>query len=143
MILVPIQEESDIINLQQISKSDLNELIQFRVEEILKLIKEKINSSVFKSNFAKSFIITGGGSMLTGMREFMSQTFKRPVMIKRMDNFSEEFGLQIGNDFATTIGLIKFALLSDDIGTNRRDEAEDNRDEGLIKKTINWIENNL
>ena len=81
--------------------------------------------------------------MLTGMREFMSQTFKRPVMIKRMDNFSEEFGLQIGNDFATTIGMIKFALLSDDIGTNRRDEAEDNRDEGLIKKTINWIENNL
>lgn len=143
MILVPIQEESDIINLQQISKSDLNELIQFRVEEILKLIQEKINGSVFKSNFAESFIITGGGSMLTGMREFMSQTFKRPVMIKRMDNFSEEFGLQIGNDFATTIGMIKFALLSDDLGTNRRDEAEENRDEGLIKKTINWIENNL
>lgn len=143
MILVPMQEENDIINLQQMSKSDLNEVIQPRVEEILKLIKEKIDNSVFKSNFAKNFIITGGGSMLTGMREFVSQTFKIPVKMKRMEDFSEEFGIQIGNDFATMIGMIKFALLSDNININHQDESEENKDEGFLKKTINWIENNL
>jgi cell division protein FtsA len=143
MILVPMQEENDIINLQQMSKSDLNEVIQPRVEEILKLIKEKIDNSVFKSNFAKNFVITGGGSMLTGMREFVSQTFKIPVKMKRMEDFSEEFGIQIGNDFATMIGMIKFALLSDNININHQDESEENKDEGFLKKTINWIENNL
>jgi cell division protein FtsA len=143
MILVPMQEENDIINLQQMSKSDLNEVIQPRVEEMLKLIKEKIDNSVFKSNFAKNFVITGGGSMLTGMREFVSQTFKIPVKMKRMEDFSEEFGIQIGNDFATMIGMIKFALLSDNININHQDESEENKDEGFLKKTINWIENNL
>lgn len=143
MILVPMQEENDIINLQQMSKSDLNEVIQPRVEEILKLIKEKIDNSVFKSNFAKNFVITGGGSMLTGMREFVSQTFKVPVKMKKMEDFSEEFGIQIGNDFATMIGMIKFALLSDSISINHQDESKENKDEGFLKKTINWIENNL
>ena len=143
MILVPMQEENDIINLQQMSKSDLNEVIQPRVEEILKLIKEKIDNSVFKSNFAKNFVITGGGSMLTGMREFVSQTFKIPVKMKRMEDFSEEFGIQIGNDFATMIGMIKFALLSDNININHQNESEEIKSEGFLKKTINWIENNL
>ena len=143
MILVPIQEENDIINLQQMLKSDLNGVIQPRIEEILKLVKEKIDNSVFKSDFAKDFIITGGGSMLVGMREFMSQTFKKPVKMKEMKSFSQEFGIQIDNDFATAIGMIKFASLSDDINVNHQNKSEENKDRGFLKKTINWIENNL
>ncbi len=81
--------------------------------------------------------------MLTGMREFVSQTFKVPVKMKKMEDFSEEFGIQIGNDFATMIGMIKFALLSDSISINHQDESKENKDEGFLKKTINWIENNL
>ena len=143
MILVPMQEENDMINLQQVAKSDLNEIIQPRVEEILKLVKEKIDNSVFKSDFAENFIITGGGSMLTGMREFVIEKFKRPVMMKRMEDFSGDFGVQIGNDFSTAIGMIKFALLSDTDKLNHRNDVEQNEDEGLFKKTMNWLENNL
>lgn len=143
MILVPMQEENDVINLQQMPKSDLNEIIQPRVEELLKLIKEKIDKSVFKCDFADNFVITGGGSMLTGIREFVSETFKKPVKVQKMEDFSETFGVQIGNNFATTVGLIKFALLSDDINLNHKDDSEKNDDIGFLKKTMNWLENNL
>ena len=143
MILVPIQEENDIINLQQMAKSDLNEVIQPRVEEILQLIKEKIENSIFGLDFANNFVITGGGSMLTGIREFVIEKFKRPVKMRRMADFSETFGIQIGNDFSTTIGMIKFALLSDNIRLNHQNDSEQNKDEGLFKKTMNWLENNL
>ena len=143
MILVPMQEEDNTISLQQMPKSDLNVIIQPRVEEILKLVKEKINNSVFKSDFSRRFVITGGGSMLTGMREFVFQNFKKPVEMKKMEDFSESFGVQIGNDFATAIGMIKFAMLSDNIGLGPQNNSEQKEKNGLLKKTINWIENNL
>ncbi len=143
MILVPMQEENDIIDLQQMAKSDLNKVIQPRVEEILKLIKEKIDNSAFKSDFAKSFIITGGGSMLTGIREFVIEKFKKPVKIKRMEDFSETFGIRIGNDFSTTIGMIKFALLSDGVKLNHQNDSKQGACGGIFKKTMNWLENNL
>ncbi len=143
MILVPMREENDIISLQQMAKSDLNEVIQPRVEEILKLVKEKINNSVFKGDFANNLVITGGGSMLTGMREFIIEKFKKPVKMKRMEDFSETFGIQIGNDFSTTIGMIRFALLSDDAKLNHAKDSKKNKDKGLFKKTMNWLENNL
>ena len=143
MILVPMQEENNVINLQQMPKSDLNEIIQPRVEEILKLIKEKIDKSVFKCDFANNFIITGGGSMLTGIREFVSETLKKSVKVQKMEDFSENFGIQIENDFATAIGMIKFALLSDDINLNHKDDSEKNDDIGFLKKTMSWLENNL
>ncbi len=143
MILVPLQEEDNTIDLQQIPKSELNVIIQPRVEEILKLIKEKIDNSVFKDNFARRFVITGGGSMLTGVREFMSQIFKKRVDMRKMEDFSETLGIQIGNDFATTIGMIKFAMLSDNVKVMLQNSSEQKRRDGLLKKTINWIENNL
>lgn len=143
MILVPMQEENNTINLQQMPKSDLNVIIQARVEEILKLVKEKIDKSVFKSDFARRLAITGGGSVLTGMREFVSQNFKKPVDMKRMEDFFESSDIQIGNDFSTAIGMIKFAMLSDNIGIGSQNGSEKNKSEGFFKKTINWLENNL
>jgi len=143
MILVPMQEENNTINLQQMPKSDLNMIIQPRVEEILKLVKEKIDSSVFKSDFARRFVITGGGSMLTGMREFVSQNFKKPVDMRRMEDFFEASDIQIGNDFATAIGMIKFAMLSDNIKMGSQNNSRQKEKSGLLKKTINWLENNL
>jgi len=143
MILVPIQEENDIIDLQQMARSDLNKVIQPRVEEILKLIKEKIDNSVFKSDFAKNFVITGGGGMLTGMRELVIEKFKKPVKMKKMEDFSETFGIQIGNDFSTTIGMIQFALLSDGVTLNHQNDSDQDTDGGIFKKTMSWLENNL
>ncbi|MBO4405762.1 MAG: cell division protein FtsA [Alphaproteobacteria bacterium] len=143
MILVPMQEENNTINLQQMTKSDLNVIIQPRVEEIFGLIKEKIDNSVFKSDFARRFVITGGGSMLTGMREFMFQIFKKPVDVKKVEDRSEIFGIQIGNDFSTALGMIKFALMSDNAAISPQNNLEPKEDDGLLKKAINWIENNL
>lgn len=143
MILVPMQEENDTISLQQMPKSELNVIIQPRIEEILKLVKEKIDNSAFKEDFARNLLITGGGSMLTGLREFVSETFKKPVYAKKIMDFSEIGGIQIGNDFSTVIGMIKFAMLSDNIGIIPKDNSEQKEKFGLLKKTINWIENNL
>ena len=81
--------------------------------------------------------------MLTGMREFMSQIFKKPVDMKKAEDCSETFGIQIGNDFATALGMIKFALLSDNSGINPQSNPDSKEDDGLLKKAINWIENNL
>lgn len=143
MILVPMQEENNTINLQQMPRSDLNVIIQPRIEEIFELIKEKIDNSTFKGDFARCFMITGGGSMLTGMREFMFQVFKKPVDIKKTEDHSETFGIQIGNDFSTALGMIKFAMMSDDDAISPQNNSEPKEDEGLLKKAINWIENNL
>lgn len=141
MVLAPIQEEHNLINLQQISKSELNRIIQPRVEEIIKLVKAKIDDSNFKSDFAKGIIITGGGSYLTGLRELMSETLKKPVEMKELDMISENSGIHIGNDFATAIGMIKYAYLNRN--PSYFDMDKDNKKNSFLKNAINWIKNNL
>lgn len=141
MILVPILEENDVINLQQITKSELNQIIQPRVEEILKLIKMKIDNSIFGTEFRADIVITGGGSLLTGLREFMSEYFKKPIKMKQPYDFIENSGIQINNDFSTAIGMIKFALSSNRYDANKKDNS--NQNQNFFRKTISWFENNL
>ena len=77
--MAPIIDEEGLTNFQQLPRSALNQVIQSRVEEILKLIKEKIDRSSFGENFSRNILITGGGSILVGMREFTSEMLKKNV----------------------------------------------------------------
>ena len=143
MIFVPVMEDSDVIDLQQISKSTLNQIIQPKVEEILAAVKKKITGSVFKNDFSKTVVITGGGSLLTGLRDFAAEKLNKKVKLKNMNQYGQIGEITIGPDFSVTIGMIKFALFEEN--SSMKKEISENRYQKLnfIKKILLWIENNL
>lgn len=138
-IFVPEMEDDIVIDLQQLPKSTLNNIIQSRAEEIVKIVKKKIEASIFKKDFkASSVTITGGGSQLTGMRELTSLILCKKVKVRKLSSAASE-NFNIENDFATALGMIRFAQKTDkDLSFN-----ESKKKDGFLKKTLLWIENNL
>lgn len=135
-IFVPVNEHDDLINLQQISKSNLNQIIQPRVREILTIVKDSIGNSIFTNSFSDEIIITGGGSALSGIKDFSGEILNKKIKIK--DNFEDAAGMPIGNNFTVALGMIKFAHLSD-----KKYSVKNKEKRSFIKKTLEWIENNL
>lgn len=140
MLYAPVKEEDDVINLQQIPKSTLNRIIQARVEEIVKAVKIKIDNSRFRNDFSRNVIITGGGSLLTGIRDVTGDMLKRPVILKKIKMILPKTDIQINHNFTVALGMIKLTQNIDNL-----DKSNDNRKKsgGFFKKTLSWLENNL
>jgi cell division protein FtsA len=64
-------------------KSQLLRIIRPRVEEILELVRDRLKSAGFAANSAARFILTGGGSQLTGMPEAAKQILAGQIRIGR------------------------------------------------------------
>ncbi|MDR1551223.1 MAG: cell division protein FtsA [Holosporaceae bacterium] len=138
-----IEDDENVINLQQIPKNSLNQIIQARVEEILDLVKKKINASAFTNDFSRSVIITGGGSLLSGIRGFASSVMNKRIKVKKMEDFIDGVDVPINSVFSVAIGMIKFAQLAYGPLGKANSSTKKNKKEGFLKKTLAWIENNL
>lgn len=143
IIMVPVIEEDSFISLKQMSKSELNRIIQPRVEEILKLVKDRIDNSPFKNEFSNEVIITGGGSLLTGIREFTAEFLKKNVKMKRMENIPYSFGIPIDNSFATLLGMIRSEIISDKFSISKSENEKQENKNSFWKKIMKLVENNL
>ncbi len=105
----------------QIGREQLTDIIRPRVQHILTLVMERLNNSGFGSHSGQRMILTGGGSQLTGIGEFASEIFGKPV---RVGAPSAVEGLpmeMLSPAFASSIGLFE-GLLNYDLA-----------DEGLFK----------
>ncbi|MDR0968071.1 MAG: cell division protein FtsA [Holosporaceae bacterium] len=142
-IFIPVAEDDDVINLQKIAKSSLNQIIQPRVEEILKMIKKKIDESPFGDKFSRNVVMTGGGSMLTGMRDFAADILNKRVKIKRIENLAKDSNEPLNNSFSVAIGMIKFAKIDENRSTKVKKSSSSNKNGGFFRKALIWIENNL
>ncbi|MBR1734656.1 MAG: cell division protein FtsA [Alphaproteobacteria bacterium] len=142
-ILIPVLEDENIIDLQQITKETLNSIIQPRVEEILNAVNAKINNSIFKKDFANcSVIITGGGSQLTGIKDFSAKILNRNVIVKHTGTHGIDTKIEVENDFSVAFGMIKFAGISEYTFLNRQNAINSNIRRKIWKKIKNWFENN-
>lgn len=141
-IFVPVLENENVIDLQQISKNALNSIIQSRVEEILGIVKEKIENSIFQKDFVNSsVIITGGGSQLTGMKDFSAKILKRKVILKCIGNHGVGSNLRVENDFSVAFGMIKFAQMTESETSKRSHSFNCNNKTGTWGKIRNWFKN--
>lgn len=139
MIFAPVIEDDDVISLQQIPKSTLNQIIQPRVDEILQAVKQKIRESVFGEDFARRIVITGGGSLLTGIKDSVETTLRKKIKLKKVNDAIDGTDVQIDNDFSVALGMVKFAQICE----GSLISSEDSGKSSLLKKALKWVENNL
>ncbi len=144
MVLAPVIEDDNVIDLQQISKSTLNQIIQARVEEILKKIKIRIDESIFKDDFNNcGVVVTGGGSQLTGIRDFSADILNTKIKLKKIISPAFDASSKITNDFSVVIGMIKFVQLSNSKKTGKKTLHDKTQKISFLKKALLWIEKNI
>jgi cell division protein FtsA len=110
MIAVPQIGEEEEGNVNHVPKSLLVGIIAPRIEEIFELVRNRLEASGFDKVAGRRVVLTGGACQLHGAREFAGLILDKQVRIgrpQRVAGLAEATG---GPAFATTAGLLHFAL---------------------------------
>lgn len=94
-----------------ISRKDLAMIIEARAEEIFDLVLQEIKRSGYDGLLPAGVVLTGGTSLLPGVRTLASNVLGLPVRIARPENL---VGMtdQIGSPaYSTSVGLLFWAMM--------------------------------
>lgn len=87
----------------------LHTIINARMEEIFKLIAEKIEKEGLAGQLSAGVVLTGGGSAMTGITDLAQQVFNAPCQIGRIHDCVGLSTKQEGARFAAAIGCVRYA----------------------------------
>ena len=127
-----------------IPRSHILQIVRPRMEEIFKMVKEKIDKLNFNRPLGAGIVITGGGAQLLGATELASEIFGLPVRMgspRPMGGLVEEYR---NPAYATATGLVLEAyhreginVAANPVGEPRLKEKRDS----IFEKLITWFKN--
>ncbi|MGI6251219.1 MAG: cell division protein FtsA [Anaerolineaceae bacterium] len=95
----------------KVNRRELVNIIEARMEEIFQIVFQEIKNSGYDSMLPAGLVLTGGASLLPGIRKLATRITKLPCRIGKPDNI---VGLtdQVNTPaFATSVGLLQWAIL--------------------------------
>jgi cell division protein FtsA len=142
MIAVPQIGEEDEGHVNHVPKSLLVGIIAPRIEETFELVRNRLEASGFDKVAGRRVVLTGGACQLHGAREFAALILDKQVRIgrpQRVAGLAEATG---GPAFATTAGLLHFALSerAEVSGVKRGPEGSRR---GLFGRLGHWLSENF
>ncbi len=96
---------------QKVSRKELANIIEAREEEILMLVLQEIRRSGYDGMLPAGIVLTGGGSLMPGIRKLAIDVTGLPVRIgkpERMVGLTDQISTPA---FATSVGLLQWAIL--------------------------------
>lgn len=102
----------------QISRRELAHIIEARVEEIFSLVLQEIKRSGYDGLLPAGMVLTGGSSVLPGMRVLASQVLGLPVRIAQPENLVGMTDKLYSPAFSTSVGLLNWAVLMTEFGSD-------------------------
>jgi len=97
----------------QIPRSTLTRIIRPRVEEILELVRERLNASGFAALVGRRMVLTGGGSQLNGVVEAARRILARNVRLGRPLGISGMPDIARGPAFSAAVGLLIYPQVAE------------------------------
>lgn len=94
----------------QMNRQELAHIIEARVEEIFSMVVEEIKRSGYDGLLPAGMVLTGGTSLLPGIRELASRVVGVPVRIAKPQNLVGMVDRLDSPAFATSVGLVRWAL---------------------------------
>lgn len=106
---VPQVGEEDRGLTTPIARSLLTGIIRPRVEEILELVRGRIDASGFSSIAGRRVVLTGGGAQLEGIREIAQAVLDKQVRVGRPRSPGGVVDLADQPAFTVALGLLRHA----------------------------------
>lgn len=95
----------------QINRRELAHIIEARVEEIFLMVLQEIKRSGYDGLLPAGMVLTGGSSLLPGMRELATSVLGIPVRIAKPENLVGLIDQLHSPAYSTSVGLLYWALL--------------------------------
>jgi cell division protein FtsA len=92
-----------------VSRYDLAHIIEARVEEIFSLMLQEIKRSGYDGLLPAGLVLTGGSSLLPGIKKLASEVLDLPVRVARPENLVGMVDRLQSPAYSTSVGLIKWA----------------------------------
>ena len=142
MIAVPPIGEEEEGHVNHVPRSLLVGIIAPRIEETFELVRNRLEASGFDKVAGRRVVLTGGACQLHGAREFAGLILDKQVRVgrpQRVAGLAEATG---GPAFATTAGLLHFALSerAEVAGIRRRPEGAR---WGMLGRLGHWLKDNF
>jgi cell division protein FtsA len=102
----------------QVSRRDLAHIIEARVDEIFELLLQEVKRSGYDGLLPAGMVLTGGSSMLPGIKPLASQVMGMPVRIAKPENLVGLVDQLNSPSYSTSIGLLKWASIMNEISSN-------------------------
>lgn len=103
----------------QISRQQLCDIIEARVEEILSMVVQEIKRSGYDGLLPAGMVLTGGTSLLPGIRNIASQILGVPVRLARPENLLGMVDQLDSPAYSTSVGLLKWATLFSEVSSQQ------------------------
>ena len=123
---------------RNISNVELNEVINARVNEIFSLLKSALDKQykVF-ADTQHNIVLTGGGSLLTGVGQEVSRTLSSKVRLGKTAIIPGVIQDHINSTYSVAIGVLQYLSLSSD------EESKSVDKNSFLGKIVHWIKNKL
>lgn len=95
----------------QTSRRELARIIEARVAEIFDLLLQEIKRSGYDGLLPAGMVLTGGSSLLPGIKTIANQVTGLPVRIARPENLVGLVDQLNSPAYSTSVGLLKWAIL--------------------------------
>jgi cell division protein FtsA len=101
----------------QISRQELAHIIEARVEEIFGMVVQEIKRSGYDGLLPAGMVLTGGSSLLPGIRNLSSRVLGLPVRLAQPESLVGLVDKLNSPAYSTGVGLIRWAFLMNEIVT--------------------------
>lgn len=89
--------------------ADLAYIIEARTEEIFHFVMQELKRSGYDGLLPAGIVLTGGSSLLPGMRELASDVLGLPVRVAQPDDLNGLVDQLYSPAYSTSVGLLKWA----------------------------------
>lgn len=108
MITVPAVSDDPGEPPQVVSRAMVVQIVKPRVEEILEMVRDRLNASSFAADPQGCVVLTGGASQLSGLADLAARILNRPVRIGRPLGVAGLPDAAKGPAFAVATGLLVY-----------------------------------
>jgi cell division protein FtsA len=98
----------------QIRRVDLAAIIEPRVEEIFSLVRQEIKRSGYDGLLPAGMVVTGGSSLLPGIREVAAQVLNLPVRLGQPEELHGLIDQLRSPAYSASLGLLEWARLQEE-----------------------------
>ncbi len=110
-------------NPVQMNRKDLAYIIEARVEEIFRFVLQEIKRSGYDGLLPAGVVLTGGTSLLPGIRHLAADVLGLPVRIAQPENLQGLVDQLYSPAYSTSVGLLHWALLMEAATTPKATKA--------------------
>jgi cell division protein FtsA len=94
---------------QQINRRDIVYIIEARAEELFQLLHQEIRRSGYDNLLPAGMVLTGGTSLLPGIRPLAAKILNMPVRVARPDNLLGLVDQLHSPAYSTSVGLLRWS----------------------------------